>query len=63
VLVRTLVYASAVGLPVAALSVTQQLGGVQLTPLVDGYTKGSAISLSSLWEGRGAVVFAVRRPG
>ena len=47
------------------LCITQQLGAVQVTPLVGGrVAAGSApVALSSLWKESGAVIFAVRRPG
>ena len=62
-MLRLLTLSAATG--VTALSVTPQLGGVQITPLVDGRIEAQAspVLLSSLWEPRGAVVFAVRRPG
>jgi hypothetical protein len=48
-----------------ALSITAPLGGVQVTPLVKGRIVADAppVSLESLWSKRGAVIFAVRRPG
>lgn len=50
---------------VIGLSITKELGSVALTPLVNGRaTAGAApVPLSSLWADKGAVVFAVRRPG
>lgn len=44
-------------------TVSQLLGAVQVTPLIDGYASGAPVTLSSFWEKKGAVVFAVRRPG
>lgn len=50
--------------PTSSGNVTQRLGGVQLTPLgPTGRAAGEAVSLASLWAEKGAVVFAVRRPG
>ena len=50
---------------VIGLSITKELGQVALTPLVNGRTTAGAapVPLSSLWADKGAVVFAVRRPG
>lgn len=52
-------------LAVAALhgGAALQLGRVSLTPVVDGRAGGAAVAASSLWSERGAIVFAVRRPG
>jgi len=48
---------------VAALTISQ-LGAVQVQPLTVGrVTSAPAVTLSSLWSDRGAVIFAVRRPG
>lgn len=63
-LARSMLLASSVA-SASALNIGQQLGGVQLTPLTAGFiTEGTApVALSSLYEERGAVIFAVRRPG
>jgi len=49
----------------AGLSISQQLGAVQVTPLVRGRvaTGSQPVPLSALWQESGAVIFAVRRPG
>lgn len=47
----------------SALSISQSLGSTLLTPLESGRAAGAPVTLSSLYEPRGAVVFAVRRPG
>ena len=46
----------------AALSIS---GSTKLTPLVKGRpaADAAAVDASSLWSERGAIVFAVRRPG
>ena len=46
-----------------ALSVSGTLGGVKVSPLANGFVSGASVPLSTLWEKRGAVIFAVRRPG
>ena len=46
-----------------ALSVSARFGGVKVAPLSNGFVSGAPVPLSSLWEDRGAVIFAVRRPG
>ena len=46
-----------------AVSVRANLGGVRVSPLANGLVSGTPVPLSSLWEDRGAVIFAVRRPG
>ena len=46
-----------------AVSVRSSLGGVRVAPLAGGLVSGAPVPLSSLWEERGAVIFAVRRPG
>ena len=46
-----------------ALSVSGTLGGVKVLPLANGFVSGASVPLSTLWEKRGAVIFAVRRPG
>ena len=46
-------------LPAAAL----QLGAVSLTPVVNGRAGGAAVAASTLWAEKGAIIFAVRRPG
>ena len=57
---------SLLGSVTTALSVTSQLGGVKVTPLDKAgrvASTAAAVTLESLWRDRGAVVFAVRRPG
>jgi len=41
------------------------IGATKLTPLLSGRVAAAAtpVTLSSLYEERGAVIFAVRRPG
>ena len=42
---------------------TMRLGDTSVVPVSAGATAGAALAAGSLWRERGAVVFAVRRPG
>ena len=64
-MLRVCLTATALATSASALQVSQKLGSVPVTRLADGRiaTGTAPVALSSLWQDRGAVIFAVRRPG